>query len=122
MAICYSVVRAHVEHGFILFLMLFQMLAASLGCFYAVESYIVQIRLADNYVSFYEKNVELENKVIQAKKPLQLLATVPCLSAQFYQVMVGSKPLKLTKIIAVPYHGDCRGKGVSIKYGIQAIY
>ena len=121
MAICYSIVRTSVN-GFVLVFMLFQLLAASWLCFYAVERYAVQLQLADNYVSFYKKNVELEERVIQAQQPRQLIATLPCLSAQFYQVMVVSQSLKLTKIIAVPYTGECRGRRVSVKYGVQAIY
>ena len=123
MAICNSFIRASVKKsGFILTVMLFQLLFFSALCVYALESYVVHVRLADNYLSFYEKTVELENKIIQAKQGMQLITTEPCLSAQFYQVSLQEKSLILTKIIAVPYQGECKGQKENIKYGIQAIY
>lgn len=122
MAVYHSSPRTDLKKGFILGVMLLQLLLISAMCIYALESYRVQIRLADNYLSFYEKNVALENAVIQAQQPRQLITSLPCLSAQFYQITVQAQPLRLAKIIAVPYHGECKGKQVAIRYGVQAIY
>jgi len=123
MAICHSFIRTSVKKsGFILTVMLFQLLFFSALCVYALEAYVVHVRLADNYLNFYEKNVELENKIIQVRQPMQLIASLPCLSAQFYQAALQEKSLTLSKIIAVPYHGECKGKLAMIKYGVQAIY
>jgi len=123
MAICYSFTRTIVKNtGFILTVMLFQLLFFSALCIYVLETYVIHVRLADNYLSFYERNVALENKIIQAKQAMQLIETEPCLSAQFYQINIQEKSLILLKIVAVPYQGGCKGRKESIKYGIQAIY
>ena len=122
MAVYHSALRTDLKRGFILGVMLFQLLIISAICIDALESYRVQIRLADHYLSFYEKNVELENAVIPAQQPRQLIASLPCLSAQLYQITVQAPPLALAKIIAVPYQGECKGTRMVIKYGVQAVY
>lgn len=122
MEICDSAVRAHLRKGFILAVVLLQLLVISGLCFYALEGYVTQLRLADNYLNFYERRVALEGVLVHARQPMQLIASLPCLSAQFYNVTVQEKPLALTKIIALPYQGECKHKRGTVKYGIQAIY
>lgn len=123
MAVYHSLVRKTLKNsGFVLAVVLFQLLFFSALCVYALESHTVHLRLVENYLDFYDSSVELENKIIQAKQPRTLIASLPCLSAQFYQITVGLAPVKLIKIIAVPYRGICKGKVIAIKYGLQAIY
>ncbi len=122
MAICDSSIRADLKKGFVLGVMLIQLLIISALCAYALQSYVTHLRLADNYLGSYEKNLALEKAVIQAQQPAILIASLPCWSAQFYQITVQVQSLTLAKIIAVPYHDECKGKRVAMKYGVQAIY